>query len=66
MDPRLREAAETGNTDALYVLIGDDPDILERIDQIPFVQTPLHVAANQGLGGFWSAFLKLAPNASKM
>ncbi|KAK8647452.1 hypothetical protein V6N13_121190 [Hibiscus sabdariffa] len=50
MDPRLREAAETGNTDALYVLIGDDPDILERIDQIPFVQTPLHVAANQGLG----------------
>ncbi|KAL4334071.1 hypothetical protein GQ457_07G018250 [Hibiscus cannabinus] len=65
MDPRLREAAETGNIDALYVLIGEDPDILERIDQIPFVQTPLHVAANQGHIRFAMEMMHLKPSFAK-
>ncbi|XP_039071980.1 ankyrin repeat-containing protein BDA1-like [Hibiscus syriacus] len=47
MDPSLKEAAETENIDALHLLIRDDPYILERLDQVPFVETPLHVAAGK-------------------
>ncbi|GMI90322.1 hypothetical protein like AT4G10720 [Hibiscus trionum] len=65
MDQRLREAAETGNIDAFHALIGDDPDILERIDQIPFVQTPLHVAANRGHICFAMEMMNLKPSFSK-
>ncbi|KAK8643374.1 hypothetical protein V6N13_012674 [Hibiscus sabdariffa] len=65
MDPRLREAAETGNIDALHVLIRDDPYILERVDQIPFIQTPLHVAANQGHVSFAMEMMNLKPSFAR-
>ncbi|KAK8492714.1 hypothetical protein V6N12_017069 [Hibiscus sabdariffa] len=65
MDPRLKEAAETDNIDALHVLIRDDPNILERIDKIPFVQTPLHVAANEGHIRFAMEMMNLKPSFAK-
>ncbi|XP_039071960.1 ankyrin repeat-containing protein BDA1-like isoform X2 [Hibiscus syriacus] len=65
MDPRLREAAETGNIDALHVLIGDDPYILERIDQVPFIQTPLHIAADKGHVSFAMEMMNLKPSFAK-
>ncbi|GMI90309.1 hypothetical protein like AT4G10720 [Hibiscus trionum] len=65
MDPMLIEAAETGNINALHALIGDDPYILERIDQIPFVQTPLHVAANRGHIRFAMEMMNLKPSFAK-
>ena len=44
MDPRLISAAQIGSIDDLYALIHEDPYILETIDVIPFISTPLHVA----------------------
>lgn len=48
MDPRLREASQAGNIDALYALIQENPYVLQHIDKVPFVDTPLHVAASAG------------------
>ncbi|CAN6901823.1 unnamed protein product [Brassica oleracea] len=42
MDPRLQQAAESGSINALYALIDEDPYILENIDAVPFINTPLH------------------------
>jgi hypothetical protein len=41
---QLKSAAEAGNINLLYAVIQDDPYILERIDSIPFVDTPLQFA----------------------
>ncbi|KAG8487409.1 hypothetical protein CXB51_020976 [Gossypium anomalum] len=48
MSDSLREAAATGNIDAFYALIQKDPYMLELIYHIPFIHTPLHIAANEG------------------
>jgi hypothetical protein len=48
MDQSLRDAAQQGRIDALYELIQGDPNVLDRIDDIPFVKTPLHIVASAG------------------
>ncbi|KAF2321304.1 hypothetical protein GH714_038555 [Hevea brasiliensis] len=45
---RLKQAAQAGDIDALYALIREDARVLERIDEMPLVDTPLHVAASAG------------------
>ncbi|XP_039003539.1 ankyrin repeat-containing protein BDA1-like [Hibiscus syriacus] len=45
---KLNEAAKAGNIDGLYDVIGRDPYILDRISEIPFVDTPVHVAVTSG------------------
>ncbi|XP_052490537.1 ankyrin repeat-containing protein BDA1 isoform X2 [Gossypium raimondii] len=62
MDPSLREVAGTGDTDALYALIRKDPNMLEHIDQIPFIDTPLHIAANEGQIKFAMEMINLKPS----
>ncbi|KAK8540892.1 hypothetical protein V6N13_038634 [Hibiscus sabdariffa] len=62
MDERMREAAQTGSIDALYQLIKDDPCVLERIDSIPFLDTPLHVAACAGRVDFMMEMMNLKPS----
>ncbi|KAF5943326.1 hypothetical protein HYC85_017403 [Camellia sinensis] len=49
MDERLIGAAQTGDVETLYNLIQGDPFVLDKIDRVSFVDTPLHVAisANQ-------------------
>ncbi|KAG2323773.1 hypothetical protein Bca4012_038054 [Brassica carinata] len=59
MDPRLQQAAESGSTDDLYALIDKNPYILENIDAVPFVTTPLHVAAASGNIPFAKEMLNL-------
>jgi hypothetical protein len=39
---KLKATAEAGNIDQLYAVIQDYPYILEPMDLIPFVETPLH------------------------
>ncbi|KAE8701548.1 hypothetical protein F3Y22_tig00110546pilonHSYRG00053 [Hibiscus syriacus] len=63
--PRLREAAEAGNTDALHALIKEDPYILENIDKIPFVHTPLHIAADKGDIRFAMEMMILKPSFAR-
>lgn len=42
------EAVKAQNIDILYESIWLDPFILDKADEIPFVNTPLHVAASTG------------------
>ncbi|XP_027081957.1 ankyrin repeat-containing protein BDA1 [Coffea arabica] len=58
-------AAQENNIDAFYGLLGQDPYILDRIDTIPFVQTPLHTAASAGSTHFASEVLRLKPSFGK-
>ncbi|KAF2318689.1 hypothetical protein GH714_010086 [Hevea brasiliensis] len=48
MDQRLKDAAQAGDIDALYALIREDALVLKRIDELPIVDTPLHIAASAG------------------
>ncbi|CAL5196992.1 unnamed protein product [Lathyrus oleraceus] len=59
---QLKAAAETGDIDLLYTVIHDDPSILEIIDSIPFVETPLHIAASWGHIHFAIEVMNLKPS----
>ncbi|KAH1127395.1 hypothetical protein GLYMA_06G241600v4 [Glycine max] len=58
----LKVAAEGNNIDGLYQEIQQDPRILESIDSIPFVETPLHVAATLGHFEFATEIMTLKPS----
>ncbi|XVE99498.1 hypothetical protein REPUB_Repub03eG0204000 [Reevesia pubescens] len=62
---KLREAAQAGNIDGLYAIIEEDPCILERIDQIPFIDTPLHQAVVAGQNDFAMEIMNLKPSFAK-
>ncbi|XP_017984857.1 PREDICTED: receptor-interacting serine/threonine-protein kinase 4-like [Theobroma cacao] len=65
MDERLRRAAQSGNIDALYDLIQDDADVLRRIDEMQFVDTPLHIAAAAGHTEFAMELMNLKPSFAR-
>nr|VDD42436.1 unnamed protein product [Brassica oleracea] len=65
MDPRLQKAAESGSIDELYALIDENPYILENINAVPFVSTPLHVAAASGNIEFAKEMLNLKPSFAR-
>ncbi|XP_024626529.1 ankyrin repeat-containing protein BDA1-like [Medicago truncatula] len=59
---KLKAAAQAGNIDLLYAVIDDDPFILEHIDSIPFVETPLHISADMGHLQFATEIMMLKPS----
>ncbi|KAH7866678.1 hypothetical protein Vadar_023538 [Vaccinium darrowii] len=61
----LMVAAETGNINGLYASIKADPKVLDDIDDIPFVDTPLHIAASRGHTDFALEILRLKPSFGK-
>ncbi|XP_059444107.1 ankyrin repeat-containing protein BDA1-like isoform X3 [Corylus avellana] len=65
MDHNLRDASEQGNIDALYSLIAIDPKVLDKIDEIPFVETPLHIAAAAGQTQFAMEMMMLKPSFAR-
>ncbi|KAG8480395.1 hypothetical protein CXB51_025093 [Gossypium anomalum] len=65
MDERMIEAAQTGDINLLYELILNDPYVLERIDEVPFSHTPLHVAASAGHIEFMVEMIKLQPTFAR-
>lgn len=65
MDPRLQKAAESGSIDELYDLIDENPYILDNINAVPFVSTPLHVAAASGNIEFAKEMLNLKPSFAR-
>ena len=65
MDQSLKDAANEGSIDALYASIRTDPNILDRIEGIPFVDTPLHIAASAGLTRFVMEIMKLKPSFAR-
>jgi hypothetical protein len=62
MDHNLRDASEQGDIDALYKLIAIDAKVLDKIDEIPFVETPLHIAAAAGQTQFAMEMIMLKPS----
>ncbi|BFG31263.1 hypothetical protein CerSpe_175370 [Prunus speciosa] len=64
-DQRLMKAALEGDIDGFYALIQEDSCILERIDQVPFVHTPLHVAASAGHTHFALEMIRLKPQFAR-
>ncbi|KAJ4726467.1 Ankyrin repeat-containing protein [Melia azedarach] len=64
-DQGLNEAAQVGNVDALYELILEDAYLLDRIDQVPFIDTPLHIAASAGNIQFALEIMRLKPSFAR-
>jgi ankyrin repeat protein len=65
MDESLRHAAQQGNVDALYASIQKDAKVLDSIDEIPFVDTPLHDAAYAGHTQFVMEIMRLKPSFAR-
>ncbi|XP_021299603.1 ankyrin repeat-containing protein BDA1-like [Herrania umbratica] len=65
MDDRLIEASQQGDIDVLYELIREDAHVLRRIDEIVFVDTPLHIAASSGHASFVMEMMNLMPSFSQ-
>ncbi|KDO39895.1 hypothetical protein CISIN_1g0222002mg, partial [Citrus sinensis] len=64
-DQRLNEAAQAGNVDALYELIWEDAYLIDQIDQVPFVDTHLHIAASMGHVNFALEIMRLKPSFAR-
>ncbi|KAF5949380.1 hypothetical protein HYC85_011373 [Camellia sinensis] len=62
---RLMEATEAGDISLLYGCIQDYPKFLDSIDEIPFVNTPLHIAALAGHAHFALEMMRLMPSFGK-
>ncbi|KAI4297053.1 hypothetical protein L6164_036961 [Bauhinia variegata] len=62
MNDNLRAAAQQGRIDLLYAEIEADPYVLDNIDSIPFVETPLHLAASVGQISFATEIMRLKPS----
>ncbi|PPD78880.1 hypothetical protein GOBAR_DD24183 [Gossypium barbadense] len=65
MDERMIQAAQTGDINLLYELILNDPYVLQRIDDVPFFHTPVHVAASAGHIEFMMEMIKLKPTFAR-
>ncbi|XVF83547.1 hypothetical protein PTKIN_Ptkin16aG0497800 [Pterospermum kingtungense] len=65
MEKGLRGAAQSGNIDALYALIQNDADVLRRVEQVEFVDTPLHIAAAEGHTDFALEMMNLKPSFAR-
>jgi ankyrin repeat protein len=61
----LRVAAQKGSIDDLYSLIGEDAYILDKINETPFVETPLHIAASEGHIQFAMEIMQLKPSFAR-
>ncbi|KAI7988623.1 Ankyrin repeat-containing protein BDA1 [Camellia lanceoleosa] len=59
---KLNTAAKGGDINGLYECIREDPDILNNIGNIPFVDTPLHIAATAGRTDFALEMMNLKPS----
>lgn len=61
----MYEAAQVGNVDALYELISEDVYLLGRIDQVPSIDTPLHIAASADHVQFAPEIMRLKPSFAR-
>uniref|UniRef100_A0A7N2LCA0 Ankyrin repeat-containing protein n=1 Tax=Quercus lobata TaxID=97700 RepID=A0A7N2LCA0_QUELO len=53
------------NIDEFYNLIGEDEKLLEHIDELPFFNTPLHIAASYGNIRFALEMMSLKPSFAR-
>ncbi|KAL4289842.1 hypothetical protein GQ457_14G026150 [Hibiscus cannabinus] len=62
MDESLRSAARNGNVSDLYTLIQRNGNVLRRLDEVEFIDTPLHIAAEGGCMRFAMEMMNLKPS----
>ena len=62
---RLNGIAKEGNIDAFYKFIRNDVKLLEEMDELPFVDTPLHIAASLGHIPFAMEMMRLKPSFAR-
>ncbi|OVA19795.1 Ankyrin repeat [Macleaya cordata] len=61
MDQRLFTAAQTGNLEAFYEQLAEDPLVLERVSLGSCSETPLHIAALAGQTDFAKEIIRRRP-----
>ncbi|XP_059642036.1 ankyrin repeat-containing protein BDA1-like [Cornus florida] len=59
------QAAQAGDVNVLYALFRINPYVLKSIDEIRFVDTPLHIAASNGHIHFAVEMISLMPSFGK-
>ncbi|XP_050284395.1 ankyrin repeat-containing protein BDA1-like [Quercus robur] len=57
--------SDDNNIDEFYNLIGEDVQLLEHIEELPFVNTPLHIAASYGNIQFALEMMSLKPSFAR-
>ncbi|XP_065616976.1 ankyrin repeat-containing protein BDA1 isoform X2 [Quercus suber] len=62
MNEGMKQAAESGDINALHQLIGEDVNLLDHIDHVQCVQTPLHIATSAGHIQFSTEMMGLKPS----
>ncbi|KAH1045706.1 hypothetical protein J1N35_036490 [Gossypium stocksii] len=65
MDQSFRTISRRGDVSELYKLIRRDGNVLRRFDEVEFIETPLHVAADEGCIGFAMEMMKLKPSFAR-
>lgn len=65
MDPNLLRVAQSGSVHALYSLLQKDPCILQNVDVLPFMHTPLHEASSTGKIDLAMELMILKPSFAK-
>ncbi|KAF4362515.1 hypothetical protein F8388_011342 [Cannabis sativa] len=61
----LEDAAREGDNDKIYILIRKDPYLLDRIDAISFVDTPMHISASYDNASFTMEMMRLKPSFAR-
>ncbi|CDY22640.1 BnaC08g42740D [Brassica napus] len=59
---KLKKAAQDGDIEELYKLIAEEQNILDHFDEVPFCETPLHLAAENGKTHFAMELVTLKPS----
>ena len=62
---RLKQVAQSGDIDAFYTLIREDVQLLEHIDELPFADAPLQIAAFTGQIPFAVETMGLKPSFAR-
>ncbi|KAG8480409.1 hypothetical protein CXB51_025065 [Gossypium anomalum] len=65
MDESLRRAARTGNVNELYTVIQRNGNVLRHFDEVEFIETPLHIAAEEGCIEFAMEMMNLKPSFAR-
>ncbi|KAK6918068.1 Ankyrin repeat [Dillenia turbinata] len=62
MEQTMVDVAQAGDIDSLYILLQENPFVLNNIDKSPFSQTPLHIAVSSRQTRFAKEIANLKPS----
>ncbi|KAK6918074.1 PGG domain [Dillenia turbinata] len=62
MEQAMVDVAQAGDIDSLYILLQENPFVLDNIDKSPFSQTPLHIAVSTRQTCFAKEIANLKPS----